>query len=613
MTTRTATRWMAGIAFLSGLLALALSFIVFAQSSQTPRPQRPLQGGISQQQGPPLQGGVSQTGQQQPTTTDTYNSQSTDYTCDAALCFAHLMDDTQKAIEGAMSTSDPEWQKAESCERNPVVWRNTDPSACWQYLTKARQLAEQNDSVKSDDLQKQAQAALDQAHQCFDPIYRHWGELGGSYNDPGWNCGKGTPAPIPMPHPKESQSIYKNSGRCKPPSQQWLNGYSGWNAWKYRVSNAVAQHYYGSTGGAKKGLHGLLGGGNGRNAEIVFDIDENGKISDASTARTPSVQGLDRDRLQSAVNQLGPDEVLPFPARTTLVNLAILRDGGGCFTPGAHKQYVDHGQPTPGPTRSNPQPDVVSRPNSRNLAPRIRVSCAKKSPNSRLLLNAQQTAQAIFDQYETYPNNPIGIYRVNNPEMPQCTFLILLSGTQFNWHQANNFITDITSSPGFLNEYFVDIEDVLYQFIPTGATLIIAGHSLGGMEAQNIAANESIRRIYHVDRVITFGSPQTVKDAPGTSYARFATRPDPVPLLALETFNSAPHFNWIENPDETKQALEGVIAGGLLGAHMSYKYLAGLVYFDALGNPNVGAGQSGRTELQLGEGKHLAAPGFLLP
>jgi hypothetical protein len=247
-------------------------------------------------------------------------------------------------------------------------------------------------------------------------------------------------------------------------------------------------------------------------------------------------------------------------------------------------------------------------------------------------LNAQQTAQAIFDLYTTLgdlPTNdlPIGIYRVNNPELPQCTYLILLSGTQFNWNQANNLITDIYSSPGLLNEYFVDIEDAIYQYIPTGATLIIAGHSLGGMEAQNIAANPRIRTIYHVARVITYGSPQTVTDVPPTSYQRFATHPDPVPLLALKTFTGAPHFCWLLNPNERKQESE-MLYGQYL-AHLSYPQLPELVYFDALGNPRAGSdrhispctgredeplsGQTGWTELQLGGGRRLKAPGFLLP
>ncbi len=235
MRTRKAAHQVARIASLSGLLALAVSFIVFAQSGQTQQPQ-----------GPPLQGGVSQTDQQQPTT-ETYNSQGADseYACfDAALCFQGLMDETQRAIEHAMSTKDPEWHKPESCARNPV-WQNLNPSACWQYLTKARNLAEQNDSANSYSLQQQAQAALDQAHQCFDPIYQRWGALGGSYNDPNWNCGKGSP---PSPQPPTGQT------NTRPTTTSVGSGTS-----RGKWTSAIVQ----SCPGGGPGTHGALPGTGG--------------------------------------------------------------------------------------------------------------------------------------------------------------------------------------------------------------------------------------------------------------------------------------------------------------------------------------------------------------
>jgi hypothetical protein len=235
--------------------------------------------------------------------------------------------------------------------------------------------------------------------------------------------------------------------------------------------------------------------------------------------------------------------------------------------------------------------------------------CPVKSRTTKVLSNAQKTAEAIFDQYSILGDLPIGIYRLNNPEMPECTYLVMLSGTQFIWHQANNVITDLMSSPGFLNEYFVDIVDAIYQYVPTGATLILAGHSLGGMEAQNVAADISIRRIYRVARVITFGAPLTVKDVAGTIYVRFATRPDPVPLLAIGTFTRVPHYYWLQNPNEREQALLGLLGG--IEAHLSYPNLSNLYSFDALGNPRVGLSRG--TQLMLGSGVRLPAPGFLLP
>jgi hypothetical protein len=256
-------------------------------------------------------------------------------------------------------------------------------------------------------------------------------------------------------------------------------------------------------------------------------------------------------------------------------------------------------------------PDTfVCRTGDKHLGTKV-PACAGKFSASRTISNAQQLAAAIFEQYSKYPNCPIGIAQVTSPGGLRGTYLVLLSGTQFELHQSNNLWTDILSSPGLVNEYFAGIQDALYTYVPRNATLIIAGHSLGGMEAQNVAANATIRKFYRIARVITYGSPQTVQQVPPTKYVRFATQPDPVPLLALGTFTNGTQAYWIKNPNQSRDAWQGIV--GAINAHLSYPTLAGLAYFDALGNLCGGAGARGCIQLGLGPDRHVDAPGLVLP
>jgi hypothetical protein len=251
-------------------------------------------------------------------------------------------------------------------------------------------------------------------------------------------------------------------------------------------------------------------------------------------------------------------------------------------------------------------PNCMPRP-----AP-TRDSCPKltnqDTQNAWSISNAQQLARAIFAHYKSDKNpaaEPIGIYRVIN--QPRCTYLVLLAGTEFHVHQANNFFTDVLSSPALRNEYFVDIEDAIYSNVPAGARLIFAGHSLGGMESQNVAADEQIRRLYHPIRIVTFGSPKTIDDQ--CQVVRFATEPDVVPWLAVGSWTGGfLGFTWIYNPKQVMESAAGLI--GAILAHLSYPDLTDLSHYDATGRRS---GSPQWTNLTLAKGVSVPAPGFLLP
>ena len=266
-------------------------------------------------------------------------------------------------------------------------------------------------------------------------------------------------------------------------------------------------------------------------------------------------------------------------------------------------------------------PNCIGRPTARHRDQCPQLTQQDKQ-NEWSISNAQELAAAIFAHYKPFDwtfglfsfgggenaAEPIGVYRVVN--QPGCTYLVLLAGTEFHFHQANNFFTDILSSPGIRNEYFVDIRNAIRANVPPGSNVIIAGHSLGGMEAQNFASSFSMTLPYHCVRVITFGSPKTANES--CPVVRFATHPDPVPLLSFGSITGIISGRlpiiWIYNPefDGAGGAIGNVLQG--IGAHLSYPKLAGLAQYDALGNS---ASDGAGVKLILTQGKSVAAPGIL--
>ncbi|MGB7948616.1 MAG: hypothetical protein WCH75_13115, partial [Candidatus Binatia bacterium] len=152
-----------------------------------------------------------------------------------------------------------------------------------------------------------------------------------------------------------------------------------------------------------------------------------------------------------------------------------------------------------------------------------------------------------------------------------------------------------------------------------GARLVFAGHSLGGMEAQNIAA-ALIRQNanFYLGNVVTFGSPLTAVLPAQVNVRRFTTIGDPIPYtthftgtfrevpqIVVDDRTGPPRFRaidaatsernaalaWIPNPLEpaATQAVRAAVLvkwlAGAVTAHMQYPNVSELQNYDALGAP----------------------------
>lgn len=73
--------------------------------------------------------------------------------------------------------------------------------------------------------------------------------------------------------------------------------------------------------------------------------------------------------------------------------------------------------------------------------------------------------------------------------------------------------------------------------VPKDANVILAGHSLGGMVAQQAAANKSMQKRYNILHVVTWGSPLLSKGKTEGTVHRMCEANDVVPYLSVYTFN----------------------------------------------------------------------------
>lgn len=215
---------------------------------------------------------------------------------------------------------------------------------------------------------------------------------------------------------------------------------------------------------------------------------------------------------------------------------------------------------------------------------------------TRVQLNtARDVYKLISSLYRT--GRPIEVARVTNR---QNTWMVALAGTEFGAKQANSVTLEPAISRAiaeFHNDYrgrnrtdsfVIAADEIVYQpkvrellataaepdwrssqgkttmfqirilqalrthGVPAGAQLIIAGHSLGGMDAQNVARNTQLRNYgYRPVNVMTFGSPITVDDDPAIGYSRFASRTDPVPYAAFKSLASdRGRWTYVKNPGD---------------------------------------------------------------
>ncbi len=125
----------------------------------------------------------------------------------------------------------------------------------------------------------------------------------------------------------------------------------------------------------------------------------------------------------------------------------------------------------------------------------------------------------------------------------QDVYLVVLYGMVSLDNVVNDFDSAQKAIMGRDNAYLQLVLKLIRENIPQNSNIMLAGGSLGGMVAQQVASNSDIKKKYNIVNTITFGSPYINGTKEGT-LVRLADKADMVPKLSMSFNFSAVNRNY---------------------------------------------------------------------
>ena len=170
-------------------------------------------------------------------------------------------------------------------------------------------------------------------------------------------------------------------------------------------------------------------------------------------------------------------------------------------------------------------------------------------------------------------------------EPPNQRYIVNLPGTD-DWVGDPSDVRDLGSNLRLIGGqdtvYSRGIAEAMREAgVPSGAPVMLVGHSQGGMTAVELAANEDFRSQYDVQHVVTAGAPT----------AQVPHIPDSTQVLSLEnTGDVVPLTDGEDNPDQPNRTTVQFEqhTGSIGGNHsMDAVYVPGGEALDASGHPSI--------------------------
>ena len=151
--------------------------------------------------------------------------------------------------------------------------------------------------------------------------------------------------------------------------------------------------------------------------------------------------------------------------------------------------------------------------------------------------NAAEIAQLVDAGYNQGTKGPITITQgtLRTALSVKPVYLVTLSGTELVFNQSTEALTDLFSGFNLRNAYYDNVVRVISANVPKGSNLVLAGHSLGGMIAQQVAGDSTIKKNYNILNTVTFGSPLLSDGSREGTVKRLGDVSDIVPLLSVRT------------------------------------------------------------------------------
>lgn len=141
-------------------------------------------------------------------------------------------------------------------------------------------------------------------------------------------------------------------------------------------------------------------------------------------------------------------------------------------------------------------------------------------------------------------------------------YVVSISGTDADTkNQTTGYWTDLLVGFEFDNKYNQNVRSAILANVPKGSNLFLTGHSLGGMVAQQVAADSTIKDNYNVLNTVTFGSPLINGFKREGTVTRLGDSKDVVPFLSLTTLTNVVWQSAGLNRED------GGYGSDLLGAH----------------------------------------------
>jgi len=130
-------------------------------------------------------------------------------------------------------------------------------------------------------------------------------------------------------------------------------------------------------------------------------------------------------------------------------------------------------------------------------------------PETTTFTNASQLANYLELGYFDNDFGPISITEATLDDgTSQAVYLVTLRGWEPNKFFNNNGWTScMLAGNNRRSTYFRRIKTVISENIPAGASLVIAGHSLGGMVAEQLIGDNDLKENYKILYTVTYGSP----------------------------------------------------------------------------------------------------------
>lgn len=168
------------------------------------------------------------------------------------------------------------------------------------------------------------------------------------------------------------------------------------------------------------------------------------------------------------------------------------------------------------------------------------LTCFASAANNRTFTAAQEIYSYVRDGYNQGVQGPISITKgtLKSGFSSKTVYLVTLSGTELVLNQSTGVLTDLLSGFNLNNVYYANVVSIIKANVPKNANLILAGHSLGGMIAQQVAADSGIKSRYNVLNTVCFGSPLLAAGSREGTVRRLGDVSDPVPYLSGSLFNN---------------------------------------------------------------------------